>query len=107
MMISLQSGVSKRRTDVVLLLVFIIAFLGCSNLYSQDKEEQGFSFDCPSLDGHTPEASVRQIIEKNEDRLIKWVLAGDKENLDALLADAMSYVHENGQVSTKEEFFRD
>lgn len=107
MLMLLQTSVSKRKTELILLLVLIIAFPGGANLYSQEKEEQRFSFDCPSLDGYSPEASVRQIIEKNEDRLIKWVLAGDKENLDALLADAMSYVHENGQVSTKEEFFRD
>ena len=68
---------------------------------------QKFSVDCPDLDGTEPEPGVRKIIERQEQRLLSWVLSGYEKGLDTLLADSMSYVHENGQVSTKEEFFRD
>lgn len=73
----------------------------------RSKDAQAFSFDCPDLDGTTPEPAVRRIIERQEQRLLSWVLSGNQAGLDTMLADAMSYVHENGQVSTKEEFFRD
>ncbi len=76
-------------------------------LDSGERPEQVFSFECPELDGTTPDPAVRKIIERNEKRLLEWVLSGNQKGLDTLLADAMSYVHENGQVSTKEEFFRD
>ena len=75
-------------------------------LDSSEPPEQTFSFDCPDLDGTRPDPAVRRIIERNEELLLEWVLAGNQEGLNALLADAMSYVHENGQVSTKEEFFQ-
>ncbi len=68
---------------------------------------EAFSFDCPELDGVTPLPEVRAAIEANEKALLEAALAGDRETLDELLADAMSYVHENGQVSTKQQFFDD
>ncbi len=89
--------------------ILLFAFFLHSN-YSVDAQiadEQQFRFDCPDLDGYTPDPEVRKIIEKNEADLLTWVLAGYEKGLEDLLADAMSYVHENGQVSTKKEFFRD
>ncbi|HWI84961.1 MAG TPA: nuclear transport factor 2 family protein [Sphingomonas sp.] len=66
-----------------------------------------FSTECPAIDGVTPSAAVRATIEQNEQALMKAILAGDKAALDGLMADAVSIIHENGQVSTKQEFFRD
>ncbi|MEY2877905.1 MAG: hypothetical protein RLZZ15_285 [Verrucomicrobiota bacterium] len=54
-----------------------------------------------------PEAAVKAKILAQEQAFLAAVLAQDKTALDAMLAAAFVYVHENGQVSTKEEFFRD
>jgi ketosteroid isomerase-like protein len=71
------------------------------------RAEQQFEIACPQATSVVPEPAVRKAIEQNERNLVKWVLAGYEPGLKGLLADAMSYVHENGQVSTKDEFFRD
>lgn len=90
-------------------LIFLgaVAALTATVNLASAADSQTFSFDCPELEGVTPDPAVRKIIERNESKLLQWVLAGYKEGLQSLLADSMSYVHENGQVSTKEEFFRD
>ncbi len=54
-----------------------------------------------------PEPAVQKTITANEQAFLAAVLAQDKAGLDALLSTAFVYVHENGQVSTKEEFYRD
>jgi hypothetical protein len=69
--------------------------------------ESAYSFDCPQLDGIIPLPEVRAAIDANEQAFLKAALAGDRETLDGLLSDSMSYVHENGQVSTKQQFFDD
>lgn len=74
---------------------------------SLSAQEQTFSVGCQSTNNIVPSPEVRKQIENAEKNLLKWVLAGYKEGLDGLLADAMSYVHENGEVSTKEEFFNE
>jgi hypothetical protein len=66
-----------------------------------------FSFECPPLDGVRPEAGARAAIEANERAFLDAALRGDRPTLDRLLADEMSYVHENGAVSTKQQFFED
>jgi len=66
-----------------------------------------FSAECPQLDGVTPLPEVRAAIDANEEAFLEAVLAQDQETLDRLTADAMSYVHENGQVSTKQQWFED
>jgi ketosteroid isomerase-like protein len=87
-------------------LFFLIA-LSQLNLAAIDAKEQQFEIDCPQSQPGTPDPDVRQAIEQNEKNLVQWVLAGHVSGLEELLADAMSYVHENGQVSTREEFLRD
>jgi len=69
--------------------------------------QAAYSFDCPQLDGITPLPEVRAAIDANEQAFLKAALAGDRATLDGLLSDSMSYVHENGQVSTKQQFFDD
>jgi len=69
--------------------------------------EAAFSFECPQLDGVTPLPEARAAIEANEQALLQAALAQDRETLDGLLSDSMSYVHENGQVNTKQQFFDD
>lgn len=66
-----------------------------------------FSSECPQLDGVTPLPEVRAAIDANEAAFLSAALAQDTEAMDALTADEMSYVHENGQVSTKQQFFDD
>lgn len=66
-----------------------------------------YSFECPPLDGVTPLEGVRATIEANERAFLEAALAQDQRKLDELLSDSMSYVHENGQVSTKQQFFDD
>ena len=87
-------------------LCSLLCFICLIDVNAQNSEQQ-FSTDCPNLEGNKPDPEVEKIIKKNEAQLIKWVLAGYQEGLEGLLADAMSYVHENGQVSTKNEFFSD
>lgn len=68
---------------------------------------QEFSSECPPLDGVTPDPAVREAIDTNTQAFLKGALGQDRETLDGLLADAMSYVHENGQISTKQQFLDD
>jgi len=88
-------------------------FMSCSALLllaagsSLLTAEQEFSVGCQPTDNIVPSPEVRKQIEAAEKNLQKWVLAGYEEGLDGLLADAMSYVHENGEVSTKKEFFEE
>lgn len=95
----------SNKTSVILGLLTVLLAVTIQSISAE--EAQSFSFDCPELDGVTPSPEVREMIERKERKLLQWVLAGYEKGLDTLLADAMSYVHENGQVSTKEEFFRD
>ena len=67
----------------------------------------GYSSECPELDGITPLPEVRDAIDANEKAFLEAALAQDTEAIDALTADEMSYVHENGQVNTKQQFFDD
>ncbi|MSV29041.1 MAG: nuclear transport factor 2 family protein [Bryobacterales bacterium] len=83
----------------------LVACVGSSEAAAVKGSE--FSFDCPALDGVNPLPEVRAAIEANEKAFLKAVLTGDKATLNTLLAEAMSYVHENGQVTTRQEFFRD
>jgi hypothetical protein len=53
------------------------------------------------------EPAVQKTILAQEQAFLAAVLAQDKPALEAVLAAAFVYVHENGQVSTKAEFFRD
>lgn len=67
----------------------------------------GFSFECPELDGVTPLDEVRAAIDSNEAALLQAVLDQDRETLDRLLSESWSYVHENGQVNTRQQFYDD
>ena len=94
------------------LILGLITVFGCSQAPVDTGEAvvesaDEYSFECPALDGTTPLPEVRATIDAQEAALLKAALAGDKETLDNLFADEMSYVHENGQVSTKQEFFDD
>ena len=67
--------------------------------------EAPFSAACPKLDGVTPAANTRAAILANEQAFLKAALAQDSRALSKLLAPSMSYVHENGSVSTRQQFF--
>ena len=76
-------------------------------IQSTSHGEQQFATEDPKAESIIPDPAVRKVIEKNEERLLKYVLAAYEPGLKKLLADSMSYVNENGQVSTRDEFFRD
>ncbi len=67
--------------------------------------EVPFSSECPKLDGVTPSAEARAAVEANEQAFLQAVLGQDKKTLTRLVAPSMSYVHENGSVSTRQQFF--
>ena len=87
--------------------ILILGLSACLGSSAAAAGGNGFSFDCPAIDGATPLPDVRATIEANEKAFLKAALGGDRATLNTMLADAMAYVHENGQVSTKQEFFRD
>lgn len=95
---------SRSRLQVATSCLLVASHLLAANLPA---EEQQFAFDCQQSQPVIPDPDVRKAIEQSEQKLVQWVLAGHAPGLQELLADAMSYVHENGQVSTKEEFLRD
>ncbi len=92
------------------LLVLVADNDACAQT-SPATSDQVFSTDCQSDLAHkqtfAPEDQVRKEIEQNEQHLVAWVMAGDRDKLNGLLAESMSYVHENGQISTRQEFFDD
>lgn len=85
-----------RRLRVAAVLLFAVS----SPMWAAE-----YSAECPKLDGATPAPEARAAVEANEKALLVSVLAGDKKTLEGLLSESFSYVHENGAVSTRKQFF--
>ena len=68
-------------------------------IQSTSHGEQQFATEGPNAESIIPDPAVRKVIEKNEKRLLKYVLAAYEPGLKKLLADSMSYVHETGRLA--------
>ncbi len=54
-----------------------------------------------------PLPAVQSLIEANNQAFIQAVLTKDQQKLNELIADDFVYVHENGLISTKQQFLED
>jgi len=117
----MKTNCSKRRcrrlsslTGMASLILIVAIGFGCGGGVTEESAggeaappAAEYSFECPEVVDFNPLPEVRSTVEANEKAFLAAILAGDREALDRLLADEMSYVHENGQVSTKQQFFDD
>ncbi len=54
-----------------------------------------------------PLPEVKSVIDSNNESFLQAVLAKETQKLDELLSDDFIYVHENGLISTKQQFLED